>query len=218
MLPEGWKCLPLHQVAEIRTGLAKSSRKLSDPVTLPYLRVANVQDGYFDLEDVRSIPVERDDVARYSLRTGDVLMTEGGDFDKLGRGAVWQGAIEPCLHQNHVFVVRPDVKVLDPHYLSALSASAYGRSYFLGCAKRSTNLASINSSQLKAFPVLLPPIAEQRAVAGLLSVWDGAIALHERELARLRSERSALLQDLTSGRRRLRASAAKETEEAESQT
>src|SRR5690606_4567437 len=101
------KRLPLHEVAEVRTGLAKGKANLKDPVELPYLRVANVQDGHIDLTQVKFILVERSQIERYSLRTGDILMTEGGDFDKLGRGDVWQGQIPVCLHQNHVFAVRP---------------------------------------------------------------------------------------------------------------
>ena len=74
---------------------------------MPYLRVANVQDGYLDLGKIEEIEVAPDEVAHFSLRPGDILMNEGGDNDKLGRGCVWEGAIEPCLHQNHVFAVRP---------------------------------------------------------------------------------------------------------------
>ena len=152
MLPDGWRKVPLEQIAEVRTGLAKGKPKTSAAVSLPYLRVANVQDGHIDFQEVKLIAVEPDQVERYSLKSGDILMTEGGDFDKLGRGAVWQAQIEPCLHQNHVFAVRPIARIVDPGYLSALAGSEYGRTYFLSCAKRSTNLASINSSQLRAFP------------------------------------------------------------------
>lgn len=202
MLHEGWKRVPLCEVAEIRTGLAKGKQGLRDPISLPYLRVANVQDGYLDLSHVKFIEVDRADVERYSLKGGDVLMTEGGDFDKLGRGSVWSGQLAPCLHQNHVFVVRPHVDKLDPHYLSALSASSYGRSYFMSCAKRSTNLASINSTQLKRFPVLLPPIAEQRRIAELLRVCDQAIDAAERLLANCRQQHRALVEALVSGQTR----------------
>ena len=92
-LPDGWKKVSLHLVAEIQTGIAKGKKDLIDPVERPYLRVANVQDGNFDLKEVKGIQVARKDVDRYALRQGDVLMTEGGDFDKLGRGAVWEGQI-----------------------------------------------------------------------------------------------------------------------------
>ena len=108
------------------------------------------------------------------------MLTEGGDFDKLGRGAVWEGQIPNCLHQNHVFAVRPNNHELLPSFLSAQTGSSYGKRYFLSCSKQSTNLASINSSQLKAFPVLLPPLPEQEAIADLLSTWYEAIEKTER--------------------------------------
>ena len=193
MLPEDWACRPLRELADVRTGLAKGKTALIDPVELPYLRVANVQDGYIDLGEIKTIAVERHQVERYSLKAGDILMTEGGDFDKLGRGAVWTAPITPCLHQNHVFSVRVNPSLVVPLYLSALSGSAYGRVYFLSCAKRSTNLASINSSQLKSFPVLLPPLAEQRRIAKILSTWDQSIATTERLLSNSRAQWNALI-------------------------
>ena len=200
MLPEGWKRVPLHKIAEIRTGLAKGKQGLKEPVELPYLRVANVQDGHIDLKEVKTIQVGRADIDRYALLAGDVLMTEGGDFDKLGRGAVWAGEIAPCLHQNHVFAVRPNADYLDSSFLSALSASEYGRNYFLSCAKRSTNLASINSSQLKTFPVLLPQLDEQKGISEVLLTWDAAIVTTEKLLANSRRQKQALMQQLLSRR------------------
>jgi type I restriction enzyme S subunit len=202
-LPKGWRRIPLHEIAEVRTGLAKGKTGQRDPVALPYLRVANVQDGHLDLTEIRKITVERDQIGRYTLQYGDLLMTEGGDFDKLGRGDVWQGQIEPCLHQNHVFAVRPQLDRVDPFYLAALAASHYGRTYFLGCAKRSTNLASINSSQLKSFPVLLPPLREQKCIARILTTWDEAVTTTEKLLTNSRNQKQALMQQLLTGKRRL---------------
>lgn len=193
MLPEGWRVVRLDRVAEVRTGLAKGKPSTAGAVSLPYLRVANVQDGHLDLSEVKLIDVHPDHVARYALKAGDILMTEGGDFDKLGRGAVWQAQIQPCLHQNHVFAVRAAEDKVDPGYLSSLAASEYGRAYFLSCAKRSTNLASINSSQLKAFPVVLPPIEEQRRIASILAAWDDAIVLTQSLLANRTVQWQALL-------------------------
>lgn len=193
MLPEGWQRIRLEHVADVRTGLAKGKTGLKDPVELPYLRVANVQDGHLNLDEVKTIWVERSQIDRYRLKRGDVLMTEGGDFDKLGRGDVWREQIPLCLHQNHVFVVRPDQDRLDPAFLAALAASEYGRNYFLSCAKRSTNLASINATQLNAFPVLVPHLEEQRGIAAALAVWDAAIATAERLLVNSRQQRQALL-------------------------
>lgn len=199
-----WPTMPLRDVADVRTGVAKGKKGLKDAVTLPYLRVANVQDGHIDLRDVKTIDVESSQVQRYALQAGDVLMTEGGDFDKLGRGDVWDGSIAPCLHQNHVFAVRPTPEKLDSHYLAALAASDYGRQYFLSCAKRTTNLASINSSQLKAFPVLLPPLAEQQRIVKIIEAVNAKIEVLKARQANYQRLKRGLMQKLLTGEWRVK--------------
>jgi len=179
-VPDGWKRVRLEKISHIQTGIAKNQNIPKETIELPYLRVANVQDGYLDLSKVKKIKIQERKIERYKLEVGDVLLTEGGDFDKLGRGSVWSGEIETCVHQNHVFAVRPNTKALLSNFLSAQTGSFYGKKYFLSCSKQSTNLASINSSQLKAFPVLLPPLPEQKAIADLLSIWDEAIETTEK--------------------------------------
>ena len=98
----------------------------------------NVQDGYLDLAEIKSIYVKEKDVGRFSLQEGDLLLTEGGDFDKLGRGYVWHNEIQNCLHQNHIFAVRADKKSLLPMFLSLITRSKYGKQYFLSCAKKTS--------------------------------------------------------------------------------
>jgi type I restriction enzyme, S subunit len=201
MIPSEWNIVPLASVAEVRTGISKSNqRRLAVPVQIPYLRVANVQDGYLDLSEIKSINVEQHDVTRYLLQEGDVLLTEGGDFDKLGRGAVWKAEIPNCLHQNHVFAIRTHRDELLPHFLSVLANSFHGKSYFLKCSKQSTNLASINSSQLKSFPVVLPPIGEQHTIVNILSTWDRAIDLTTQLIAAKLQRKRGLMQQLLTGK------------------
>ncbi|MGR3607638.1 MAG: restriction endonuclease subunit S [Sulfitobacter sp.] len=202
MVPEGWKRRSLEDVAHIQTGIAKGKKNIVDPVQRPYLRVANVQDGYLDLNEIKMIEVSSKDVDRYGLQVGDVVLTEGGDFDKLGRGTIWGGQISDCLHQNHVFSVRVDREILLPEFFSAQTNSRYGKAYFLSCAKRSTNLASINSTQLKQFPALVPPLSEQRKIAEILSTWDRAIEVAEAQLSAATKAKRALMQQLLTGKRR----------------
>ncbi|MDA8133507.1 MAG: restriction endonuclease subunit S [Desulfobacteraceae bacterium] len=197
-LPTGWQRKRLEKVAIIQTGIAKNQNSNEECIELPYLRVANVQDGFLDLSEIKTIKVHKDKATRYRLENGDVLLTEGGDFDKLGRGAVWEGQIQNCVHQNHVFAVRPNKSELLPSFLSAQTGSSYGKRFFLSCSKQSTNLASINTSQLRAFPVLLPPFPEQKAIADLLSTWDKAIEKTE-WLIQMKDKRfRRLLQELIS--------------------
>jgi len=156
--PKGWEERELCQVSEVRSGVAKGRNfNGRQTVTVPYMRVANVQDGHIDLTHIKEIEVFPEEVEKYRLQRGDILLTEGGDPDKLGRGAVWEDQVSPCIHQNHIFSVRVNRSGLLPEFLSALIASKRGKAYFLKAGKQTTGIATINKTQLSQFPVLLPP-------------------------------------------------------------
>jgi len=135
----------------------------ADTVTLPYLRVANVHDGALSLDDVKEVTVPRQLASRCTLRKGDVLMTEGGDPDKLGRGTVWNGSIEPCLHQNAIFAVRPDSRLL-PEYLALVTRTRYARSYFEMTCSKSTGIAHTSSTKITGFRIPMCSANEQRQI------------------------------------------------------
>jgi type I restriction enzyme, S subunit len=102
--------LTLGDVADIASGVTKG-RNLGEKVTrvLPYLAVANVQDKSLRLDGIKSIEATEDEIRRYRLQKNDLLLTEGGDPDKLGRGTLWNDELPECIHQNHVFRVRWEV-------------------------------------------------------------------------------------------------------------
>lgn len=205
-IPREWESHTLGTLADISGGvtLGRSIAGLG-VVELPYLRVANVQDGYLDLTEIKKVRVLSSEVPRYKLEPGDVLMNEGGDFDKLGRGVIWSGELELCLHQNHVFRVRCDQVKLDSRYLAAYSASRFGKSYFVQASKQTTNLASINSTQLKAFPLMLPPPEEQHAIVEKLAGPDIRIESESLTRQKLLAQKSGLMDDLLTGRVRVTA-------------
>lgn len=166
-IPAHWGLQRLKQLAEVRGGLTLGKQYSGDLREYPYLRVANVQDGYLDLEEVLTVEVPASEATSNLLAKGDVLMNEGGDIDKLGRGCVWRDEIAPCLHQNHVFAVRPHS--VDSDWLALWTSTLEAKRYFESRAKRSTNLASISGSNIKELPVPLPPIEEQLAIRQFLA-------------------------------------------------
>jgi type I restriction enzyme S subunit len=203
-IPVEWEVKTLGATSHISSGITLGNIPDSaDSVELPYLRVANVQDGYLDLSTVTTIRVPGSYLARFELKVGDVLMNEGGDFDKLGRGTIWRGEIEQCLHQNHVFKVRPQDGVLQSEYLAYVSASPYGKAFFVRASKQSTNLASINSTQLKSFPLPLPDFDEQTRIYNTIDRGDRVLAEHQLYLKKLRSLKTGLMQDLLTGKKRV---------------
>ena len=177
-----WEPIPLGDLAIVQSGVAKG-RPQEPGVTVEkrYITVSNVQDGFLDLTDVKTITVEKDKVSRYLLQVGDVLMTEGGDPDKLGRGTVWEGQISDCVHQNHIFAVRPDQTRLNSWFLAAAAKSPYGKDYFLACAKRTSNLATINKQQVRSF---LVPNYDMETQSSLVAHWQAirraSVRLRER--------------------------------------
>ncbi|WP_406395002.1 restriction endonuclease subunit S [Streptomyces sp. NBC_00882] len=195
-VPGDYKFVRLGYVARLQNGLTVDAKRdiTGDVVTRPYLRVANVQAGSLNLESVAEITVPRSVARRSMLRPGDVLMTEGGDLDKLGRGTVWQGELEGCLHQNHIFAIRPDPQHLVGRYLAYLTQSLYGRCYFESTGTKTTNLASTNSSKIQSFPLPLPPLEKQCYIVDYLDSETsriGNLVRVQRELLEKLQERRA---------------------------
>ena len=187
-IPADWQVARLESVAEIQTGRAVNRKATQNgSLEVPYLSVANVKDGYLDLGVLKTMRVSEPEIERYRLRDGDVLFTEGGDADKLGRGTVWHGEIEPCLHQNHVFAARPHEYRLIPEFLAAYAASSFGKRYFQGAAKQTTNLASVNSTQLRRMLLPLSTFEEQGRITEILAVAKQANVAESANRERLRA-------------------------------
>ena len=212
-VPERWRVVRLKDVAKVQTGLTlgKDYRNWAT-VTRPYLRVANVQNGHLDLTEIKQIEVPLSEARRSTLSSGDVLMTEGGDIDKLGRGCLWDNEVPACLHQNHVFAVRCNREILAPEFLVGLMRSRHGRVYFQLTAKQTTNLASTNSTTLRAFPIPLPPVDEQLEILDKVLAETrtirAAMSRAVRKIELVREYRARLIDNIVTGKLDVREAAA----------
>lgn len=188
-LPPGWAQERLDAISEIQGGI-QVGKKRTGPVSLvevPYLRVANVQRGWLNLSEIKTIevtPTERD---RLLLQSGDILMNEGGDRDKLGRGWIWNSEIPVCIHQNHVFRIRLSNKSFPPEYVSHY-ANENGQRYFFEEGTQTTNLASISKGKVAALPVPIPPTEEAVEIVRLIDSafgWLDRVAADHQAAAKL---------------------------------
>ena len=203
-IPEEWEVRKLCSIADIQQGISKGKEvDASHLVNVPYMRVANVKEGYLDLEEIKFIDVDSRNYQKYLLRKGDILITEGGDPDKLGRGAIWNNEVTDCIYQNHLFRIRPlNGSLLAPYFYQFLQGKR-ARTYFLNCAKQTTGIASINSFQVNEMPLAIPSNSEQRRIIAILSTWDEAIAKTQQLISLLRQRNKGLMQQLLTGRSRL---------------
>ena len=197
-IPDNWHVTKLKYFSKIQSGitLGKTYPHGTALTELPYLRVANVQGGYVDLSNIATIRVTPDEVDKYLLQDGDLLLTEGGDRDKLGRGTVWHEEIAPCLHQNHVFALRTDPETLLAEFVSYISESYVGRDYFDVTANQSVHLASTNSTTIMNFTIPYPPIDEQKQIVKYL---DRKIS----DINRIVDKKKKLLMELESYKKTL---------------
>ena len=171
--PKGLSEKRLDSLADIVSGITKGRKVKSDELyEVPYMAVSNVKDGYIDWTTVKTIMATAAEINQYRLMPGDVLMTEGGDPDKLGRGAIIHEPPQDCIHQNHIFRVRLKQDILLSVFMAQYLQQQKAKRYFLGCAKQTTGIASINMRQLSALPVLVPPMKEQEEYAAFVTQVD----------------------------------------------
>ena len=162
---KSWREIRLDSVADIVSGITKGRKiKSAEIYEVPYMAVSNVKNGYIDWTKVKTIMATKEEIKRYQLLPNDVLMTEGGDPDKLGRGAIIKSPPNNCIHQNHIFRVRLNEEIL-PIYFEYYLQQIKAKRYFLKCSKQTTGIASINMKQLMALPVLIPDMESQKTFA-----------------------------------------------------
>jgi type I restriction enzyme, S subunit len=179
-LPGSWAWSCLDEVAEVRLGRQRSPKNHSGSRMRPYLRAANVTWEGLDLNDVKEMNFSADESAIYELREGDVVVAEAsGSADEVGKPALWRGEIDGCCFQNTLVRVRS--RGVLPEYLRyfLLAEARAGR---IGRASPGVGIHHIGAARLSAWPVPVPPLAEQRRI----------VAAIEEQLSRLDAAARAL--------------------------
>ena len=199
--PLGWTERQLEGMADIVSGITKGRKtQNAELIEVPYMAVSNVKDGYIDWTTVKTIMATQSEIDQYRILPNDVLMTEGGDPDKLGRGAIIRNPLENCIHQNHIFRVRFDRGIFFPEFFAEYLQHQKAKRYFLGCAKQTTGIASINMKQLRALPVLLPPFDSQKVFADFIGQIGQQKLTIKKSLDKLEVLKKALMQEYFGGK------------------
>jgi type I restriction enzyme S subunit len=180
-----FEIVQLGDIATVSYGLQKCPGNRPGKHARPYLRVANVQRGRLDLREIKTINVLDAEMPKYLLEDGDILLCEGNSPDLVGRGAIWRNEIRDCVHQNHVLRVRIRDRRAIPEFLLAYINSPSGQAYFRSKAKRTTNLASINSKEVAGLPLPLPDDTKTQSaiVKNLRQGQDAAAAKRQQSVA-----------------------------------
>ena len=184
--PMGWEVSNVGDFAAVQGGLQVTTARKHYPVEVPYLRVANVYRGFLNLKEIKTIRTTEADVDRTTLRKDDLLIVEGhGNPAEIGRGALWDGSIPICVHQNHIIRVRFDHERILPVYGSEYVNSPGGRRHLLRAGKTTTGLNTISVSEVKATPLAVPPLPLQQKFAAIVESVERQKAAQRAHLAEL---------------------------------
>lgn len=167
---EGWRQTTLGEAVEVTMGRQRSPKHAVGEHVVAYLRAANVKDGRLQLDSVFEMNFSSAEQATFSLRPGDVLVTEGcGSIGQLGAAARWDGEIGGTVcFQNTLLRLRAVQGVTDPGFVDVWARHAFSSGIFAAVAS-GTNIFHIGSTQAKQIPFLLPPLAEQCRIVDLTS-------------------------------------------------
>lgn len=194
--PEGWVRARLSDVAEVRLGRQRSPKNHNGANMRPYLRAANVTWEGLDLSDVKEMHFSEDEVARYRLQPGDVLVNEAsGSATEVGKPARWQGEIVDCCFQNTLIRVRPG-DGLDSRFVEhRIRYEALRGGFARG--SRGVGIHHLSAGTLAEWPIEVPPLAEQRRLVAcldqMLSHLDSAVVTLGGAHRRLNRLRDAVL-------------------------
>lgn len=167
--PKGWDIAPLSSLGIVKGGLQVTSKRSVNPISVPYLRVANVYRDYLKLDEVKEIRVTSKELERVLLEKGDVLFVEGhGNANEVGRTAVWNNEIDQCVHQNHLIRFRAGDEVR-PEYVSAFVNSASGRRQLVKMSKTTSGLNTLSTSNINSIQITVPPLAQQDKYLSFMS-------------------------------------------------
>ncbi len=187
-LPTDWSIVPVGTVAEVSGGITKNPKRIPRNNVLPFLRVANVMRDRLDLSEVHQIEVFAGELERYRLQRGDLLVVEGnGSPDQIGRSALWDGSIDPCVHQNHLIRVRPGNSVL-PEYLNIFWNAPSSMANIQAAASSTSGLHTLSTGKVRNIQLALPPLPVQSHIVLEVDRQLSAISTldHEIEVAQAR--------------------------------
>ncbi len=196
ILPDAWEVVRLGDLFEIQQGKALNGKAMEGGKNLPFLRTSNVLWGRIELSAVDYMSFSQKERERLELRSGDLLVCEGGD---IGRAAVWENQLQECYHQNHVHRLRRRSDQTVPgFYMYWLQAALTQFGLYAGAGNRTT-IPNLSKSRLASFAVPRPPNADQELIVRCLATVDASVSAFEARRAALRALFNSLLHHLITG-------------------
>lgn len=200
-MPEGWRQVALGAVVSAQYGLSEAT----SPNGVPIIGMQQIADGTIVGKPTQRVQVTGKEFERFALHPGDVLLNRTNSLDQVGKSALVPEAIEQCVFASYLVRLGVDRNQLSPSYLVHVLNSRAALTRLRSMATPGVSQYNINpSSLLRHFPLLLPPLPEQTAIAEAMDSWRAAAVVLKRLVDAKRRFRLGLMQELLTGKRRLK--------------
>ncbi len=187
VFPAHWEVLAVREAGDVQLGQQRHPSFESGSNVRPYLRVANVMDGWLDVSNVLSMHFPRDAMSKFQLRAGDILLNEGQSIELVGRSCIYRGEITGACFQKTLIRFRCGPRLL-PEFVQAFFQHMLYSGQFAKVAVQTTSIAHLTAVRFAQLLLPAPPLDEQRRILEELRRQERArdvIDVHEREIKSL---------------------------------
>lgn len=195
-IPREWEINKLGFLGFLQNGISKSGDEFG--FGLPFVSYGDVYNN-FQLPNIPSglVNSTKNDRHLYSVKSGDVFFTRTSEtVDEIGIASTSLNDILDATFSGFLIRFRPRQGILEPSFSKYYFRSDIGK-LFLVKEMNLVTRASLGQNLLKKYPVLLPPIYEQQAIANFLDEetkkLDDAKDLLEQQLDKLKEYRKSLI-------------------------
>lgn len=182
-LPSTWTERLIGELGAVQLGRQRSPKFHSGRSMRPYFRVQNVFEDRIDLSDVMQMNFPPEDIRRYELHPGDILLNEGQSPQFLGRPALYRGELPGACFTNTLIRFQANRALVQPEYALLVFRHQMHSGRYAAEGNITTNIAHLGAGRFSAVEFPLPPLEEQAEIVRRATLLLGAGAELERHLA-----------------------------------
>ncbi len=187
----------IRESGDVQLGRQRAPKYQSGAFTKPYLRVANVFDGFMDYSDVLEMDFDERDFRTYCLSPGDILLNEGQSRELVGRCAIYDGKLPECCFQNTLIRYRAGDKVLTDYAFAFLQHS-FHTGVFAAISSQTTSIAHLGADRFAKLRIPIPPKREQQRIAAAYAEIRNAELANAEHISRISDLQSSIINAVTS--------------------
>jgi type I restriction enzyme S subunit len=198
-IPAHWEVKKLKFFGDIVLGKMVTPTDKGDYIRKPYLNAQNIRWEILDATEINEMWFSENELRQYRIKFDDLLVSEGGE---VGRTAIWCNEIDECYIQNSINKVTMKIG-FNPRYFLYMFESYGNMGHFNAIVSR-VSIAHLTREKLKEIKFIVPPDAEQKAIAVFLdqetSGIDKLINQIQSSIDKLREYRTALISAAVTGK------------------